>query len=89
VDPIWIEDATREFDVSRSSLQRYIARGRLTRLQKKGSLRDRKVYVDRDELAELVKSLQDETWVIERRQPDTLTAPRHPGGRPIGSKAKK
>ena len=88
MDPIWIEDATTEFDVSRSSLQRYIAQGRLTRLQKKGSLRDRKVYVDRDELAELVKSLQDETWVIERREPGP-TERRHPGGRPIGSKAKK
>jgi predicted site-specific integrase-resolvase len=82
VDPIWIEDAKDEFNVSRSTLQRWIRSGQLSRILSKNRLRDRKVYVDRDELTKLLK--ESEGWVVEKRTP-TDAPPRHPGGRPLGT----
>jgi hypothetical protein len=91
-DPIWIEDAASEFDISRSSLQRYIRAGRLASVQRRDRTTDKngrstviyKIFIDRHELAGLFKGL--EVW---DRKESASTAPRHPGGRPIGSKAKR
>ena len=82
MDPIWIEEATGEFGVSRSTLQRYLRQGKLSELAAK-SQTDRKVYLDREELAKVFGA--EGFVVVKRAAPDQSARSRHPGGRPIGT----
>ncbi len=51
LNPAHVDEAAKEFGVSRSTLQRLMREGKLSRYVRTG---DRKAYVDRDELRELL-----------------------------------
>lgn len=83
MDPLPIMEAVEEFNVSRSTLQRYISQKRLSRISSRNRF-DRKVYVDRDELTKLFRT--ESGFVVDKTgNPDAPVAAKNPGGRPLGS----
>lgn len=51
LDPVTLDAAAKEFGISRSTVQRLMREGKLSRYVRTG---DRRAYVDRDELKELL-----------------------------------
>jgi hypothetical protein len=85
---IAIADAMPEYGVSRRTLQRYIAKGLLAPFTKRKGSSDRKVYVGREQLAEVLRGFS-ETLVSDPRKRKALSTPATPFGRPMGPAKKR